>query len=488
MSDLTGKQLEQYYLDRPLGRGMSATVYLARHVPTGQTCVVKVLLKPRDADMARRFREGGRLAAGLQHPNIIRVQRVGEDQGYSFVAMEYLPGGTLEVLLQGQAWRWEQAEPVLRQVAAALDHAHERGIVHRDVKPSNILFAEDRRRLVLSDFGIAQSLLRGQHSAQPDRSGTLLYMSPEQCQGMAVSAASDIYSLAVMAYQMLTGRLPFQAEEPLALIHQHISQPPPSPRSLNSALKPHMEAALLRGLAKNPTERFRTAVEFVEALDGKSGGGRDKSGQGRFLAVLAIGAILIGVVLGLWAREQYGPAPTPTMAPTVTVVAAATQAPEITPTLEPTSTVGAVLTSGPAATPVPTSTVSPGETATPVAPTQPPPTPTASLPLAVCSDPQIAQITSPRQGQVITGAVPVIGTATGPKFLRYEFDYRRPYEKEFHQYLGLRWTAPVVGGVLGEWNPFDKRLALAVGEYQLQLRVVDNTGNHALCVVTVIVR
>lgn len=498
MSDLTGKQLEQYYLDRPLGRGSSATVYLARHVPTGQTCVLKVLLKPSDADMARRFREGGKFAAGLQHPNIIRVLRVGEDKGYSFVAMEYLPGGTLEVLLHGQPWLWEQAEPILRQVGAALDHAHERGIVHRDVKPSNILFAADHKRLVLSDFGIAQSLLRGQPSARPDRSGTLLYMSPEQCQGAAVGAASDIYSLAVMAYQMLTGRLPFQAEEPLALLRQQVSQPPPSPRSLNPNLKPHIEAALIRGLAKNPSERFGTAAEFVEAMDGNKAPvaeGQAQPNRGRFLAVLAIGAILIGIVLGMWAWEQFGSQATPTPATTV-VAGAATAVPLISPSPAPTSTVGVVLSpsatlgagSGPAATYAPTSTLAPAETATPLAPTSAPTTPTASLPLAVCSDPQVAQITSPRQGQVITGAIPVIGSATGPRFLRYEFDYRRPDEKEFHQYLGSRWTTPVVGGVLGEWNPFDRRLALAAGEYQLQLRVVDNTGNHALCVVAVIVR
>lgn len=489
MSDLTGKQLDHYYLDRPLGRGMSVTVYLARDVRSGQPCVVKVLLKPRDAQAAQQFREGGKLAASLQHANIIRVLRVGEAQGYSFVAMEYLPGGTLEVLLQGQPWLWSQVEPVLRQIAAALDHAHACGIIHRDVKPSNILFSHDHKRAVLSDFGIAQSLLRGQPSAQPDRSGTLLYMSPEQCQGAAVGAASDIYALAVMAYQMLTGRLPFQAEEPLALMHQHISQAPPSPRGLNPRLEPHVEAALLRGLAKNPAERFGTAAEFVDALGGKLGGGRPQPNRGRFRAVLAIGAVLIGIVLGLWAWEQVGPRPpsTPPPSPSVVVVAD-TPRPEITPSLEPTSTTGAATTAEPTVTLALTSTLAPTNAATAVTPTRPNPTPTASLPLAVCSDPQIARITSPRQGQVITGAVPVIGTATGPKFLRYEFDYRRPDEKEFHQYLGLRWTSPVVGGVLGEWNPFDKRLALAIGEYQLQLRVVDNTGNHALCVVTVIVR
>ena len=127
MADLTGRQLEHYYLDRPLGHGVSTTVYLARHVPTGQICVVKVLHQAKDAEKVRQFHEGGQLAASLQDPNIIRVLRVGKDQGFPFVAMEYLPGGTLEVLLQGQPWRWEQAGPVLRQVAAALDHAHRAG-------------------------------------------------------------------------------------------------------------------------------------------------------------------------------------------------------------------------------------------------------------------------------------------------------------------------------------------------------------------------
>lgn len=484
MSELTGKQLDQYYLDRPLGRGLSATVYLARHVPTGQNCVVKVLLKPRDADMAPRFRESGKLAAGLQHPNIIRVLRVGEDQGYSFVAMEYLPGGTLEVLLQGQPWRWEQAEPVLRQAAAALDHAHERGIVHRDVKPSNILFAEDHRRLVLSDFGIAQSLLRGQPAAQPDRSGTLLYMSPEQCQGLAVGAASDIYSLAVTAYQMLTGRLPFQAEEPLALMHQHISQPPPPPRSLNPNLKSHTEAALLRGLAKNPADRFRTAAEFVNALAGPSG--KNQPHRGRFLAVLAIGAILIGIVLGLWAWEQFGPAATPTAAPSPThVVIAATSSPEMTASPEPSSTLASTSAPSPTDTPIPTSTLAPAQTVTSPPATRPNPTPTANLPLAACSAPQVAAITSPRQGQVVAGAVEVTGTAVGPNFSRYEFFYKRPDESIWHQYLGQRWTKPVADGSLGVWNPLDPSLKLPAGDYQLLLRVVDRTENYKDCVVAI---
>lgn len=486
MSDLTGKQLDHYYLDRPLGRGMSATVYLARDVRSGQPCVVKVLLKPRDAQAAQQFREGGKLAASLQHANIIRVLRVGEAQGYSFVAMEYLPGGTLEVLLQGQPWPWSQAEPVLRQIAAALDHAHARGIIHRDVKPSNILFSHDHKRAVLSDFGIAQSLLRGQPSAQPDRSGTLLYMSPEQCQGAAVGAASDIYALAVMAYQMLTGRLPFQAEEPLALVHQHISQAPPSPRGLNPRLEPYVEAALLRGLAKNPAERFRTAAEFVDALGGKSGGGRPQPSRGRFRAVLAIGAVLIGIVLGLWAWEQVGsqPAPTPPPSPSVVVVAD-TPRPEISPSLEPTSTIGAAPTAKPTATLVPTSTLAPTGAATAITPTRPNPTPTASLPLAVCSDPQIAQITSPRQGQVVAGALEVKGTAGGPNFNRYEFFHRRPGEAVWNQYLGQRWTAPVTNGTLGIWNPNDARIKLPAGDYQLLLRVVDRTENYKDCVVTI---
>ncbi len=487
MADLTGKQLEQYYLDRPLGRGASATVYLARHVPTGQTCVVKVLLKPRDADMAQQFREGGRLAAGLQHPNIVRVLRVGEDQGYSFVAMEYLSGGTLEVLLQGRPWAWKQAEPVLRQVAAALDHAHARGIVHRDVKPSNILFSQDHKRAVLSDFGIAQSLLRGQPGVQPDRSGTLLYMSPEQCQGLVVGATSDIYSLAVMAYQMLTGRLPFNAEEPLALIHQHISQPPPAPRSLNPRLKPPIEAALLRGMAKDPGQRYRTAAEFVDALAGR--GAASSTQQRRLRAVLVIGALLIGFVLGLWAWTEFGrersPSPTP---PPLVIVEATTPATEQASTPSKTSTIASTSIPTPAATDEPTSTIGPSDTATPTAPpaTKPPTAPV--LPLAACPDPQIARITSPRQGQVITGPINVTGTAAGPNFARFEFFYKRPDESVWHQYLGAKWTKAVADGLLDEWNPHHPNLKLPAGDYQLLLRVVDKTANYKECVVNVSVQ
>lgn len=487
MSDLTGKQLEQYYLDRSLGRGVSSTVYLARHLQTGQPWAVKVLIKAHAANAAKQFLEGARLAAGLQHPNIVRIQRVGEDQGYSFVAMEYLGGGTLEALLRGQLWRWEQAEPVLRQVASALDHAHARGVVHRDVKPSNILFSADRKHVALSDFGIAQSLFRQQPAAQPDRAGTLIYMSPEQCRGRPVGPSTDIYALAVVAYQMLVGRLPFNAEEPLALVHQHISQPPPRPRSTNPSLPPHVEKALLRGLAKSPAKRFRSAAQLVDALAGRPS--KQVSQRRRLAVVFTVGVLLIATVLGLWAWQELAKSPTPSSEATVS--ARATLASTVAPTTRPASTlmptVRATATSAPTRSPqapTPTSAIR----STSAARVALSPTATALLPVASCRRPQIAQITSPRQGQVITGEVTVTGTAGGSTFDRYEFFYKRSDEAIFHQYLGKQWRTPVVDGVLGSWNPDSPNLRLPADEYQLLLRVVNRSSNYDDCIVTIFVR
>ena len=329
---------------------------------------------------------------------------------------------------------------------------------------------------MLSDFGIAQSLLRGQPSTS--RTGHTVVHVAERCQGVVATAASDIYSLAVMAFQMLTGRLPFQAEEPLALVHQHISQPPPSPCSFNPQLPAHVEATLFRSLAKEPGQRFHTAMDFVNALASQRK--PTSSQQRRWRAVLALGVFLIGLVLGLWAWTGFDSRTQTTPTPTVMAMTT-TSAPTRASTLPPTSTIVPTILPTSEATNQATS-----GTVLPVAAATAPPTPTAAptLPVAQCSHPEIAQITSPRQGQIITSTVDVTGTAAGPRFDRYEFDYRRTGGDVWHQYLGLSWTKSIANGVLGVWNPYEPSLKLPLGEYQLRLRVVDKTANYKECVVT----
>ncbi len=494
MSDLTGWQLEKYRLDRILGHGAASTVYLAYDVEAGRRCAVKVLSPHLAADpgIAGRFREGGHLAASIQHSNVVRVYRVGEDRGHCFIAMEYFAGGTLERHLKGKPWRPVKALAVLRQVSNALDHVHERGIIHRDIKPNNVLVSVDGKRIALCDFGISQSLLRPGRAVKPDRSGTLAYMSPEQCQGHLPDRSSDVYSLAIVAYQMLTGRLPFYAEEPAALLYQQIRQPPPPPRQFNQAIRPHVEEALLRALAKNPAERYRTAGDFVRALAGErlpytpqpheaeKPPARRRPGVWPFFVVLVL--LSTAAVAG-WRLLPQLARPVVTRIKVVYVTATPTPggervAPLATSTREPTrSSLPTTVESTP--------TVRPVDSSSPTASALPEP----ALPMAECEHPDIAQITSPRMGQEVTGKVAVIGTAAGPGFVRYELFYKRTDEiGDPHQYLGNSWSRPVIDGNLATWNPYDSRLRLSPGEYLLYLRVVNRSSNYQECAVKLLVK
>lgn len=502
MADLVGRQLEQWRLDRLVGRGGSAEVYLARNVETGSLHAVKVLLPQMAGDpkIVNQFREGGYLAASIRNSHIVHVARVGDEQGRPFIVTEYLSGGSLDARLQGRKWTIQDALPVLKQVAAALDHAHQRGIVHRDVKPSNILFSADGKRAVLTDFGISQSLLRPSRPARPDHSGTLAYMSPEQCQGQPAGREADIYSLAVMAYQMLTGRLPFFAEEPAALLYQHVYQPPPPPRTINPALSVAVEQTLLRGLAKNPAERFHTATAFVRALAGRRPAitpqpirqvnRKEKAAPGagapprRFPWPLAVMLGLGGIAV-VWLTWQFlagGGWPVNGTPAVVTRVVYVTRTPSVVP---------AEAARLPTSTRIPTSvsqTPAPEVAATADTSQNPlTPTPAAlNLPVAQCERPDIAQITFPRMGETVTGPVMVKGTAAGPGFRRFEFYYQRTDEASWHQYGSKSWVTPVKGGDLAIWNPRDVKLA--PGDYRLRLRVVDNTANYKDCVVSLVVR
>jgi serine/threonine protein kinase len=269
MEDLTGKQLGSYRVVAQLGKGGMATVFKAYQPSMDRYVALKVLprhLADEDPQFILRFRQEAHVLAQLQNPHVLPVFDFGEAEGYAYLVMPLLSGGTLADRLQGQPVPLAQVRAIIAQVGDALDYAHSRGVVHRDVKPSNVLM-DERGNALLSDFGIAKLVEGTQHFTQTGGIvGTPAYMSPEQGLGTKIDRRCDIYSLGVILYQMVTGRVPFEAETPMAVLLKHINDPLPPPRSLNPALPEAVERVILKALAKNPDDRYATAGDLTQAL------------------------------------------------------------------------------------------------------------------------------------------------------------------------------------------------------------------------------
>ncbi len=264
-----GTRLGPYQILGELGRGGMATVYRAYQPALEREVALKVLpdfLVEQPGFKARFHREAVAVAR-LQHPNILSVFDHAEQDGVTYIVSEYVEGGTLAARL-GAPIQLDYCVRLLRPVADALDYAHSEGVVHRDVKPSNILL--DRRGVpILSDFGLA----RIAETAESERLtqtgamvGTPTYMAPEQCAGHEAGPPADIYALGVIAFEMITGRVPFNAPTPLGVIAAHQMTPPPSPRKLNPSLPESVVQPILTCLAKDPRQRQETATEFIEQL------------------------------------------------------------------------------------------------------------------------------------------------------------------------------------------------------------------------------
>ena len=243
--------------DTILGRAVAIKL-LARHFADDQRAV-------------RRFEREARTAATLSaHPHVVTIYDVGEHEGRPFIVMELMAGGSLaQVLRRGRPAR-ERALRWLAEAAAALDAAHARGIVHRDVKPHNLLL-DERDRLAVADFGIARVAQDADLTATGEVLGSAAYMSPEQATGRPASPAADRYALAVVAYELLTGARPFAGENPAALAHAHATAPPPPPSQRAGDLPASADRALLRGLDKDPSRRWPRAGAMVEALGASLG-------------------------------------------------------------------------------------------------------------------------------------------------------------------------------------------------------------------------
>ena len=258
----------RYKILRDLGSGGMAWVYLAQDSLEGGTVAVKVLYPQFSLDMAylQRFVREAKVASGLTSPHIVRVQDYGATRDIHYLVMEYIDGQDLkEILSERGHLPWQEAFLVARQVCLALDHAFQFGIVHRDIKPQNLMMAEDGLVKVL-DFGIARAL------TMPSLTltgfvGSPYYISPEQAKGEQVDIRSDIYSLGIVIFEMLTGRVPFDADNPWAIISQHIEGTPSSPSELDAEIPPEVGSLVLTAMAKVPEERFQTPLLMMEAID-----------------------------------------------------------------------------------------------------------------------------------------------------------------------------------------------------------------------------
>ena len=258
-----------YRIEREIGRGGMAIVYLAYHQWLDRPVALKVLRPElqQDAALVERFLVEARSAARLEHPNIVAVYDAGVVDGVHYLAMEYVEGETLADVLArvNGPLPLDFVLSVTSQVASALDYAHRRGVVHRDVKPSNIL-VEPNGKVRLTDFGIAQAVGLRTPEQKAAVLGTPEYMSPEQAMGRSVDGRSDVYSLGIVVYHMLTGRPPFTGKSHREILHAHVHDLLPDPRALNPDLPPEVTRVMNRATAKNPDERYPTAGAFAQAL------------------------------------------------------------------------------------------------------------------------------------------------------------------------------------------------------------------------------
>ncbi len=271
-SDSSGaipQRIGHYLIREKIGSGGMATVYRAYNPEDGQDVAIKVLsIHTVDhATLIKQFEREGQTLLSISHPNILPVYDLSHEGDSPYIVMKLLDGRTLEHLLQGVPLPPEQAANITRQIASALDYAHARQVIYRDIKPSNILL-DGRSKPYLADFGIAYAPdTASRLTATGDFIGTAAYASPEQCRGDQVEGPSDIYSLGVVVYEMLTGKNPFVAPSSLAMMKKHMAENPPNPLSLNPRLPIEVYAVLLMALAKLPEHRFQSAIKFSEALD-----------------------------------------------------------------------------------------------------------------------------------------------------------------------------------------------------------------------------
>jgi eukaryotic-like serine/threonine-protein kinase len=300
----------RYRIVSRLGSGGMADVYCAEDQQLGRRVALKVLYRrfAEDGEFVERFRREASSAAGLQHQHVVSVYDRGEWEGTYWIAMEYLEGRSLKRLILEEG-PLEPARAIDRatQILRAARFAHKRGIIHRDLKPHNVI-VDAEGRLKVTDFGIARA---GASDMTQTGSimGTAQYLSPEQAQGHAVSAQSDIYSVGIILYEMLTGRVPFEGESAVTIALKQVSEQPVAPSQLNAAVSPQLEAVVMRALAKDPAARYPDADAFIAALQGQEVPAAPPTDA------TAIAAAPLPPPAPVLAREPVTPAPPPPLDP-----------------------------------------------------------------------------------------------------------------------------------------------------------------------------
>jgi len=310
---------KRYRVLRRLGSGGMADVWLAEDTHLQRQVALKVLHSRylQDQQFVERFQREAEHAAGLQHPNIVAVFDRGQDDGVNYIAMRYVEGPTLKELIE-RGLTPEQAVALVRQVLEGARFAHRNGIVHRDLKPQNVI-VDQEGKAVVTDFGIARAGV-SEITQTGSVMGTPQYLSPEQAQGFEVTPVSDLYSIGVILYEALCGRVPFEGESAVAVAMKQVSETPQRPSSINPQVSPALDAVVMRALEKDPGQRFQSADAFIAALDQamrEPGAGRGTAAfatvppvveevppeedrkRNNWLWGLLVAAIVIGLLIGL---------------------------------------------------------------------------------------------------------------------------------------------------------------------------------------------
>lgn len=348
-----GTVLGAYQIVRFLAQGGMAVVYLAVHIRLNRQVALKVLNSDLagDENLVRRFRREAMLMANMRHPHIVEVYDAGESGGHYYFAMELLTGGSLQNEIDnGGVFRTEKALNVTRQIASALDFAHRHNAIHRDIKPSNILRAHDGR-YVLTDFGIALAQNSTRLTKTSLMMGTPAYMSPEQGQGIPVDQRTDLYSLGIVLFAMLSGGLPFQADTPMGVIYKQINQIPPRLNYFRSDMPADMQLFLDRCLTKRREDRFQSAGQMLAEIDRLWRGQplsfssapfrpiqKQDNGQGSGSSLSVLATVALGIVTGLISlvvvaglASQPSPVPSPALGSTRVALPSSTSLPQPLP-------------------------------------------------------------------------------------------------------------------------------------------------------------